>query len=110
MISKSGRTVYFGDKALHRGNGVCDDFDIENGHEYWVSGIKKRGSNRHWAGGGVVGIEASAVAEFLRHTGQGEVDLRHFKVVPDLPAPDPDRFVAVQNRKLGADSHKKSRT
>ena len=54
-LSKSGRTVYFNGKALKRtgGQGIPGNHrDIETGDEYWVSGVKKRGVNRHWAGSG----------------------------------------------------------
>jgi len=35
------------------GNYIC----VETGDEYWISGVKKRDSNRHWAGSGRVTIE-----------------------------------------------------
>jgi len=51
-FSKTGQTVYYRDKTLKRlkgggisGNHYCEETD----DEYWVSGIKKRGSNAHWA-------------------------------------------------------------
>src|SRR6266487_1118929 len=74
-VSKSGRTIYFDGKALARGGGILGNHaDIETGEEYWVSGVKKTGLDRHWAGGGVVLIEASAVDEDLVHTGAAELD------------------------------------
>jgi len=100
-MSRSGQTVYFGNKALSRGNGVSGNYyDVETGEEYWVSGVKKRGLNRHWAGGGSVAIEASAVVAFLEHTGREHVDPKSFVVVPDLPSPNPARFVALLNEKV----------
>lgn len=51
--SASVRTVYFNDRAfqpLRGGRGSY--FDVESGEEYWISGIKKRGSNRHPSGRG----------------------------------------------------------
>ncbi len=53
-LSKSGQTIYFNGKALKRkrsGGGSGNYFEIGTGEEYWVSGVKKRGVNRHWAGG-----------------------------------------------------------
>jgi hypothetical protein len=44
-LSKSGRTIYFNGKALKRvaGGGISGNhYDIQTGHEYWVSGVKKR--------------------------------------------------------------------
>ena len=49
-FSKAGRTVYYRGRSLRSigGRGVQGNFtDEETGEEYWVSGIKKRGSNSH---------------------------------------------------------------
>jgi hypothetical protein len=67
-VSKSGRTVYFNGRALKRieGGGVGGNhIDLDSGDEYWVSGVSKRGVNRHWAGSGTIMIEASAVPAYL---------------------------------------------
>src|SRR4051794_22877940 len=67
-LSRSGTTVYFNGKALRRARkgGVSGNhFDVETGEEYWVSGVKKDGTDRHWAGSGKVAIEASVVREYL---------------------------------------------
>lgn len=51
-FSKSGCSIYYRGKTLKRAKGggvVGNHFDEEAGEEYWVSGIKKRGSNAHWA-------------------------------------------------------------
>ena len=100
-VSRSGTTVYFKDKALRRGNGVQGNyFDTETGDEYWVSGAKKDGKDRHRLGSGKVAIEASAVGEYLELTGATEVDRSRFDVVPDLPAPDRARLHALENETL----------
>ena len=57
--SASGRTLYFNDMALKRCSGFdSNHFDLVSGEEYWVSGVKKRGSNRY-GGGGSIYIEKS---------------------------------------------------
>jgi hypothetical protein len=44
QFSKSGQTVYFDGKVLKKGQGIISNhFDIENGDEYWISGVKKNG-------------------------------------------------------------------
>jgi len=97
--SKSGRTVYFNGKALKRGKGVSSNhYDLATGEEYWVSGVKKQGGDRHWAGGGIILIEASAVAEYLAETGQPELDTAVFRVIPDLPATGPAQFAEQEHR------------
>ena len=38
--SKSKKIIYFNDHAFQKNIG--NYIDIENGHEYWISGLKKR--------------------------------------------------------------------
>lgn len=56
-FSKTGMTVYFQGKTFHRikGGGIYGNYRCaEDGNEYWISGVKKRGSNRHPHGSGPV--------------------------------------------------------
>ena len=102
-MSKSGRTVYFNGHALKRiyGRGVAGNhIDIESRDEYWVSGVKKRGVNRHWAGSGAIMIEETAVAEYLELIGRNELDVSQFRVVRDLPETNPATFYERENRVL----------
>ena len=49
-FSKTGRTVYYAGRSLKAigGSGVRGNFvDEQSGEEFWLSGIKKRGSNTH---------------------------------------------------------------
>ena len=51
--SKSKKTIYFNDHAFQKNIGNYANYiDIENGDKYWLSGLKKEESNRHWAGHG----------------------------------------------------------
>ena len=102
-LSKSLQTVHFNGKALKRssrGGGSGNHFDIETSEEYWISGVKKDGTDRHWAGGGIVFIEASAVAEYLELTGESALDRKRLQIIPDLPTPDPQKFTAAENERL----------
>jgi hypothetical protein len=102
-LSKSGRTVYFNGRALKRSNrgGIeGNHFDIRTNEEYWVSGVKKDGLDRHWAGSGAVAIEASAVAEYLQEIGAAQLDRRRFRVISDLPETDPTAFDDVVHARL----------
>ena len=59
-FSKTGRTIYYGGRRFERikGGGLCGNYRcIEDGNEYWISGVKKSGANRHWAGAGPVKVE-----------------------------------------------------
>jgi hypothetical protein len=40
--------------------------DINTGLEYWVSGPKRNGQDRHWAGGGEVRVDPDVVDEYWR--------------------------------------------
>lgn len=51
-FSKTGKTVYYKEKTLKRsgGQGIRGNhYDEKTGEEYWISGIKRKGSNAHWA-------------------------------------------------------------
>lgn len=101
-ISKSGRTIYFNGMALKhtitRGPSY-NHFDIETGDGYWVSGVKKSGMDRHWAGSGRIAIEASAVPEYLVITGRSSLDPRRYDVIDDLPATGASQFLSLEHAK-----------
>jgi len=68
-FSKSGRSIYVGGMLLQsrRGQGIgANYFNPVTGIEYWVSGPKKNGQDRHWAGGGEVYIEPNVVDDYWR--------------------------------------------
>ena len=74
-FSKTGRTIYYKGKAFRslKGSGICANyFDVETGEEYWISGPKKNGEDRHWAGSGKVEIDEDVRDEYLRDV-RGEV-------------------------------------
>ncbi len=79
--SKSGRTIYFNDHAFRRSNGETGNYrDVESGEEYWISGVKKDGSDRHWAGKGQIVIDRKVVEEYMEMTGRAELDERRLLV------------------------------
>ncbi len=72
--SKSGRTLYFRDHAFQKKTGYNSNYeDIESGDEYWISGVKKNETNRHWDGHGVIQIDKRAVEEFLQLIGESKL-------------------------------------
>ena len=101
--SRSGRTIYFGSKALKRATGggtLGNHYDLETGDEYWVSGVKKDGLDRHSAGSGKVSIEAGAVAEYLAAVGASELDKSTFTIVDDFAKAEPSQFYPAENESL----------
>lgn len=80
--SKTRKTIYFNDHAFQKSIGSYSNYiDIENGDEYWISGLKKGESNRHWAGHGKIKIDRRAVAEYLALIGEKELPQNLFEVV-----------------------------
>lgn len=68
-FSKTGRTIYYRGKSLRRitGGGISANHrDVATGEEYWVSGVKKNGEDRHWAGSGTVEIDEDVREEYER--------------------------------------------
>lgn len=81
-MSKSKRTIYFNDHAFQKSIGNYSNYiDIETGEAYWISGLKKRESNRHWAGHGKIMIDRRAVDEYLAITDEKALALNLFEVV-----------------------------
>lgn len=61
-FSRTGQTVYYRGLTLTKANGISGNFmDIESREEYWVSGVKKRGSNVHYAERASVEVDADAL-------------------------------------------------
>ena len=66
-FSKSGKSIHYRELKFQslKGAGICANyFEAETGDEYWISGCKKNGQDRHWAGGGPVEIDADVREEY----------------------------------------------
>jgi hypothetical protein len=65
-FSKTGQTVYYRDRTLQKGSGISGNFvDVGSGEEYWISGVKQRGSNAHPAEQGVsIEVDPDALDEY----------------------------------------------
>ncbi len=102
-MSKSGRTVYFNGRALQRavGGGISGNhFCVETGAEYWISGPKKNGEDRHWAGGGAVLVERRAVEPYLALRGLDQLNAKLHPVTDDIRETDIAKFTKLENQKL----------
>ncbi len=80
-LSKSGKTVFFNGKAFSRGAVIGNHHDVETGESYWISGVKKDGTDRHWAGGGKIMIDARIVDEYMAFRGLKELPERDYQIV-----------------------------
>jgi hypothetical protein len=66
-FSKTGQSVYYRGRTLLKANGIAGNFlDVDSREEYWVSGVKKRGSNVHWAESVSVLVDDDAREEYER--------------------------------------------
>ena len=101
-VSKSGRTLYFNGKALKRStrSGSGNYYDVETTESYWVSGVKKKGGDRHWAGRGKITIDAGAVDEYLHITGSTTLDPSTFVVSTEIKPPDVSKFHDLENQRF----------
>ena len=64
--SKTGKTIYFNNHAFQKYQGIQGNYyDVETGEEYWISGVKRNGQDRHRAGSGKVMIDRKCVDEYL---------------------------------------------
>ena len=98
-FSKSGQTVYFDNKALKKlkNTGISGNhFNIETGEEYWVSGVKKNGEDRHWAGGGKVMIDKNCIPEYLKLVDFEIIEDKKFEIV-EIKATEKSRFTELEN-------------
>jgi len=100
--SRTGRTLYFNGRALVKFKGQQRDgsggnyADMETHESFWVSGVKKNGEDRHWAGSGKIVIEESAVPEYLATTGATELSSRH-EVSQGIVQTDISKFARIAN-------------
>lgn len=98
--SKTGQTLYFDDRALKKlkipGIGT-NHFDIETGEDYWVTGVKKNGHNRHQYGSGKIMIDSEIVDEYLSMVDFTFLNERHFEIVELNKKFDKTRFNSIEN-------------
>ena len=100
FYSKSGQTIYFNGNVLQKGQGISSNyFDIENGNGYWISGVKKNGTDRHKFGKGIIEIDESIIAEYLKIIGETELPKNKFKIVNLNNVPAKEKATEILNEK-----------
>ncbi len=81
---KSGKTVYFNNQVFKRNKRTgfsSNHYDLNTGDEYWISGVKKNGLDRYWAGGGKIKIDESIINEYLSMVHFETLDKVNFEIV-----------------------------
>ena len=97
-FSKSGRTAYFNNKAFkHAGKGHYGD--IETGENYWISGVKKNGEDRHIFGKGKIQVDKMIVDEYLKLVDFDELKQSKYELV-EIQSTEKARFNEILNAKL----------
>lgn len=102
-FSKSGQTVYFNDMALKKLKTpgiVSNHYDIETGEEYWISGVKRNGQDRHWAGGGKILLDEEIVPDYLKLVDFTIINDKHFELIRLNKDSDKSRFNELENSKI----------
>jgi hypothetical protein len=94
-FSKSGKTVYFNGHAF-KGNGHGESIDLVTGEIYWISGVKKNGQDRHWAGNGKIMIDRTVVDEYRKLMDIETLDPQKYILV-DIKKTDKQRFIIIEN-------------
>jgi hypothetical protein len=68
-FTRTGRTICYLGKRLQslKGSGISANyFDIDTGEQYWISGPKQNGQDRHSAGSGSIHIDADVADEYWK--------------------------------------------
>ena len=101
QINRTGKTIYFDGKILGHGKGMIGNHvDIVKGDEYWISGVKKDGQDRHWAGHGKIQIDKSAITEYLQIIDEQELPKGKFIIVELNNIPKTELATKIENAKL----------
>jgi len=69
---------------------------LETHDEYWTSGVKKNGQDRHWAGSGKIRIEKQIIQEYLSLVDFEIIDESHFEIA-EIQRTDNTRFNKIEN-------------
>ncbi len=98
-FSKTGQSAYFNNqcfKKLKSGGIAGNYFDLETGDEYWISGVKKNGQDRHMNGAGKINIDENIIEEYLTLVDFEYIDKSHFDIV-NIPKTDKLKFTEIEN-------------
>jgi hypothetical protein len=104
FFSKTGQTIYFNGKVYRKWKGFSSNyFDIETGNGFWISGVKKNGTDRHRLGKGIIEIDESIIPEYLKIIGETELQKNKFKIVKLDNVPAKEKATEILNEKYEAE-------
>lgn len=100
QFSKTGRTIYFNGKAFEGGRIGGIHSELLTGDQYWISGVKKDMTDRHWTGSGKIFIDKSVLSEYLAYVGLNQLPGSRYETV-DLDHSIPKELITDRkNRRL----------
>jgi len=99
-FSKTGRTIYFNGLAFQGGRIGSIHHEMERGGKYWISGVKKDGADRHWAGSGRIKIDKAVISEYLAIINKDELPKGKFEIVELNNTPPKELVNEITNRKI----------
>jgi hypothetical protein len=99
-FSKTGRTIYFNGKAFKGGRIGGIHSEILTGNHYWISGVKKDTTDRHWAGSGRIVVDKTILTEYLALIDLKELPKSKYEIL-ELDNLIPKELVnKIENQKL----------
>lgn len=106
-FSRTASTCYFNDKCLAHGWHMQSQYDgnyvdLDTGHGYWISGVKKNGEDRHYLGKGIVFVDRKVVDEYLAFRGIDKLDPQKYEIVDIIETKTPADFYHLNNAKLNS--------
>lgn len=102
FFSRSGESVYFNGSYFLKGerNSPGNHLEMSTGDKYWISGVKKNGEDRHWAGGGKIQIDKGVVEQYLALTKLEKLPAGRFAIVELNNVPTIKGSNELENQKL----------
>ena len=84
-------------KGQRRAESGGNYVDMETGESFWVSGVKRNGEDRHWAGSGKVLIEAAALSDYFKVIGAKTLDRSRCEITNKIRQTDVERLSKLAN-------------
>ncbi len=105
FFSKSGKTIYFNGNVYQKGGrgSAGNHYDIDSGEGFWISGVKKDGTDRHKFGKGIIEIDESVITEYLEIIGETELQKNKFKIVNLNNVPAKEKATEILNESYEAE-------
>lgn len=100
FYNRTRKTIYFDGHVFCRSQGISGNhIDLETGQEYWISGVKKKGTDRHWSGSGTIEIDESVVEEYIALRGLTSLTKGKYVIVKLDNEPAKGISKELENRK-----------